>query len=402
MKPKYLGILVVLVLAVIVSCEWSESVDPPPPRDTLLSVPSEYSTIQHAIDAAREGDIVEVADGVYEGVGNTNLTFGGKLITLRSKNGASATKIDCKGSSLSPRRAFVFNGDEDSNLVIEGLTISRGYPSGAGTDQGARGGGVYVETSSPRFVNCAFSGNSAEYGGAVFCRTASPIFENCTFSQNTAEDGAAFNCDGNAKPKIRNCTFSDNYATVRGGAIYCLTASPVITGTTFGNNRASSLGGAVYCGQSSPSLSDCILYRNNASAEGGAIYATINSNPTITNCTMVSNSAVIGGGLSCSNDSEPRLTYSLIAFSQGGGAVRSADDINFPSLSCCNIYSNSGGDWVGDSIAAQANQKGNISLNPLLCDPSAGDVRLKEGSPCFPDNNSCQQQIGALVGICPE
>jgi len=49
-----------------------------------INVPLDYSTIQAAIDAAVDGvDEVVVADDTYSGVGNYDLNFRGKAITVK-------------------------------------------------------------------------------------------------------------------------------------------------------------------------------------------------------------------------------------------------------------------------------------------------------------------------------
>ncbi len=80
-----------------------------------------------------------------------------------------------------------------------------------------------------------------------------------------------------------------------------------------------------------------------------------------------------------------------------GVAVHAADNSDV-QLTCCDLYGNAGGDWVG-SVAAQAGINGNICEDPLFCAPAAGNFRLQPDSPCGPftaPNPECD-----LVGAHP-
>ena len=77
-----------------------------------------------------------------------------------------------------------------------------------------------------------------------------------------------------------------------------------------------------------------------------------------------------------------------------GGGVVCGSSSAVPTLSCCDIYGNEGGDWV-DRIASQYGINGNISSDPLFCAPEAGDFTLHEGSPCAP-GGEC-----GLIGAWP-
>lgn len=85
----------------------------------IFNVPSEYITIQAGIDAAEYGDIVIVADGTYTGVGNKNIDFLGKTITVMSENGAENCIIDCENDA----RGIYFHCNESNESVLEGFTI---------------------------------------------------------------------------------------------------------------------------------------------------------------------------------------------------------------------------------------------------------------------------------------
>lgn len=56
----------------------------------ILSVPSNYATIQQAFDAAVSRDTVLVAPGAYV----ENINFLGKAITVKSQSGPGTTVID--------------------------------------------------------------------------------------------------------------------------------------------------------------------------------------------------------------------------------------------------------------------------------------------------------------------
>ena len=170
-----------------------------------LRVPSEYGTIQAAIDATVPGDEVIVGDAVYTGVGNKDLDFRGKPITVRSASGhPTACIIDCQGSG----RGFYFHSGETPGAVAAGFTIRNGT-----------GSAVYCVSSSPTLTNCTITGGSASYGAGVNCYSSSPQLTNCLISGNRASNGlgGGVYCSNWSSPTLTNCTISGNTITDNGG-----------------------------------------------------------------------------------------------------------------------------------------------------------------------------------------
>ena len=145
----------------------------------------DFPTIQAAIDAVVDGDVIELTDGVFRGEGNRDIRYWQKLITVRSQSGNPYDcVIDCEGTPADPHRGFEFHG-EDPGTALEGVTVTNGYSYDFG-------GAVYLAVASPTIRNCVFWRNTASGGGAIDCELYSaPIIVECTFWENSAPWGGA-------------------------------------------------------------------------------------------------------------------------------------------------------------------------------------------------------------------
>ena len=273
---------------------------------TQRNVPSQYSTIQAAINASSNGDVVIVAPGTYTGTGNKNLDFAGKAITVTSVNPqdpcvVAGTVIDCENSG----RGFCFHSGEGNSSAVYGLTIKRGKVS----DQG---GGIYCSGSSPTIKNCTITSSVAygsdgsnggngypAYGGGIYADSGL-IIMNCEISGNTAAGGKGG--DGQGIPPNP----AGNGGTARGGGVYgsnlqiinCLIVNNSAAGGNPGYDGGGgpgmggyAYGGGIMCGQAT--IRNCTIVANTGSGggippvDGGGIYG--NSQTTVTNCILWNN-----------------------------------------------------------------------------------------------------------------
>jgi len=301
--------------------------------DTLL-VPGAYPTIQEAIGAAQDSDVVLVDPGTYL----ENINFLGKPITVRSTHGFEQTVID--GSlATNPERSstVLFENQEGNDSVLDGFTIT----NGAGTYLESRifGGGICCYKSSPIISNNRITGNTIvqdltqfAHGGGIGCKSASPVIINNVIENNSAETwGGGIGCLHASAPLITNNLITGNiakenppYGGGNGAGIGCLACSAVIVNNTITSNLAEGFGG------------------------GGGI-EVFDESPTIAYNRIIGNEAFIGGGIDASGGS-PTVTHNFVAENtcgQNGGGISCTF---FSGELSDNIILDNTADWQGGGL----------------------------------------------------
>lgn len=214
-----------------------------------------FANIQAAIDASRDGDIIEVCPGIHSGAGNRDMNFAGRQIVLRAQDPTHANRcvIDCGGSLSHPHYAFRFHCGEGYASVIDEITIRDGHVTGNGggilctggsplivnctfdsCDAGDSGGGICCIDASPRIQQCRIIDCFAEWGGAMCCELSAVTLVGSEFTANDSYSGAGAICFNNcAGVTIRNCTFADNEGGGSGGALNLFYSAVVAENTIF-------------------------------------------------------------------------------------------------------------------------------------------------------------------------
>ena len=89
---------------------------------TTLHVPGGgYATIQAGIDGAKDGDVVVIAQGVYRGLGNRDIDFRGKAITVRSEDPADPAVVAVKAeitNQVTSNQGMINEPEDRSNIRI--------------------------------------------------------------------------------------------------------------------------------------------------------------------------------------------------------------------------------------------------------------------------------------------
>ena len=301
LKIFLIALLVLAVIAVAVSLFFTLD-------DTGITVPDKYSTIQEAIDAAEDGDIIVVDIGVYR----ENIDFRGKNITLTSldpddPDTVERTIIDGRGSGT----VVSFRSGETEEAKITGFTVTRGsgiLVSGNSSpviekcvieDNNAEfGAGIAVFDSSPTIRENVIIGNSGFLGGGLFIEESSPLVEGNLIVSNRAEMGSGMVIISNSSPTVRNNQIVENRAQrLGGGIVVAVDSTPLIQDNVITGNYAERNGGGILIEESEPVLEDNEISRNRA-ANGGGIFIvnSFTAGLRIIGNEIINNLAFVAGG----------------------------------------------------------------------------------------------------------
>jgi parallel beta-helix repeat protein len=328
-----------------------------------------YSSIQAAVDAAGDGDLIKVAEGIYTGVNVrprhdiattgvvTQMVYISKTVTIQG--GYTTTNwttpypvtqpvtLDAQGQG----RVLYITGN--ISPTVEALHITDGRtPEIEGVIDEDSGGGLYVITAAVTLHNNEVYSNTAFYGGGgLYAANSHLVLRSNTFissgafsggglylssgaaalDDNTVTGNTAYLGGGGLVLDSTSAVLSNNTVTSntipsfgpvisRGGGIYLSASTATLSGNIVANNIADGgRGGGLYLGGGSATLSDNIITSNMAS-NGGGIYLSL-GNDTLSHNTVASNIAPAGSGLYLFR-SAAKLVSNLVVSNTGsmGGA----------------------------------------------------------------------------------
>ena len=255
-------------------------------------VPEEFATISDAIEAASDGDIVQIAQGVY----HENLSVSSKRISIRGSM-LGPTIIDGSKPTNDCGSCVLVTGA--SELILDQLVLRNG--TGCPVYGIRRGGGIYSEFATVELIKVVIEDcsvaldpfGSDSWGGAICNYFGSLVLEGCTIRGNRsdAEGGAIWSSHGDLL--MANTALSGNSA-VQGGAVLVESGSASFDLSTFRENIAEEAGGGIMVrSEAAVGVYDC-RFEANVAANGAAIWSNVTAG-TIGNSIFAEQVAGPGG-----------------------------------------------------------------------------------------------------------
>ncbi|MFH0873682.1 MAG: right-handed parallel beta-helix repeat-containing protein [Candidatus Komeilibacteria bacterium] len=334
-------------------------------------VPSEYFTIQAALDASVYRDTVAIASGVYSGEGNINLNVWVPIVVRSESENPADVIIDGENRQA---RACISHAGFD----LRGVTLTR-----FNSDMADGTYGVFLNNVSREsaIINCIISECR---GGVVYVGPFS-----------------------NSKIYIWHSVIENNSVDVTGrGLITCKNSGSVfLWDTVIRNNHGEGPGVVLLLDNATTTIERCIIADNSTtSGDAATIYAHTGGSLFITYTSIINNGAT---GIACTS-LPTRLNNVTVAgnlFNPSPGGSGIVAKWSSLALDHSIVWGNLGGPDIqltSETLdAACSDFPGaptvgyNISTDPMFCDPANGDYRLRDVSPAL-------THVYGPMGFAPE
>jgi len=312
-------------------------------------VPVPEPSIRAAVDAALDGDVVLLSDGVFQGPGNRGIFLIGKNVEIRSESGdPSRTIIDCQGMD----RAFCVQGMEITNdTLFFGLSIVRGAALG--------GGGIlcYPDTA-PIFDRCIFSScDGGSTAGGLFCAGKQPagvaVVRDCVFvgNRSTSTGGGALL----GRVRVERCLFIDNDARPggAGAGLFLGTGGSMVDSVIVGN-----IGSSAVLASAASLIDHCVIADTAGNVAGNGIgLLVLNSGLLVRNTILWGNES-------------PTEIYQMQGIFLGGVVTVEYCDVDGGEAAIMG---------TGLPMPTVSHV---LDEDPLFVDPANGDYSIAAASPC--------------------
>lgn len=379
---------------------------------TTHHVPSDFSSVQAAIDAAVTGDTVLVAPGTYAEA----IDFHGKGIAVLASGGPELTVLQGFGYAL-PQSVVTFASGEGPDALLEGFTITGGWAYDGGGihceqssptirgnhitgnfagdfDVTGRGAGLFARLGAPRIEGNLIEGNLAgshyggTYGGGVYCDEGEPVILGNVIRGNRANYGGGVYQRGAGE--VRANTIEGNHGNF-GGGLACISSTARIAdnrilGNTILSSSTFGSGGGIYVDSGAPTIDGNVIRGNQTFGSGGGIHVNANASPLIVNDTIVSNSGDFfgpsrGGGLFVGHDCVVLVVNTILwgnYATQGEQACVANNP--YPATLQMRASDVQGG---AAAIVVEAGSTLDWGAGMLDADPAFEDDHLRYRSPCM-------------------
>lgn len=295
-----------------------------------IHVPDDYPTIQQAIDASQNEDVILVAPGTYM----ENIDLLNKTVTLESTHGPAQTVIDGNQAGS----VVCYTPEEEAWPKLIGFTITNGNAQA--------GGGIhyaYIESdpidSWLTVHDCIITKNQASYGGGILCFGYLISFITDTLiTDNHAEKGGGI-CSAYTYLELQSCSVTSNTAW-RGGGILSRGASRMedclitensrdgivcdTSSVIFNNTISENIGFGIDCildeGCNAKIVSNKIMGNMNPDGYGGGLQIGGYGSWEVTGNWIQGNTAYKGGGI-CNSSSPIELALLTNNIISGNKAV---------------------------------------------------------------------------------